>query len=212
LDRAGCVGMLGELTEGCGMNGALEFHPLTAERWVDLETLCGPGGAGGGGGCMWWRLTRSQFEQQKGEGNRAALLALVLRGEVPGILAYAAAVPVGWCAVAARETLPALDRSRSLKRVDDQPVWSVACFFIPRQRRRQGLSVALLRAAVEHARAGGARIVEGYPVEPQKKVMPDVFAWTGAAAAFRKVGFVEVARRSPTRPIMRLVLGDAGPG
>jgi hypothetical protein len=31
----------------------------------------------------------------------------------------------------------------------------------------------------------------------------DAFAWNGLAAAFRKAGFREVARRSPTRPIMR---------
>ena len=55
----------------------------------------------------------------------------------------------------------------------------------------------------------GARILEGYPVEPGKGPMPDVFVYTGIASAFRAAGFEEAARRSKTRPIMRLDLAPA---
>jgi GNAT superfamily N-acetyltransferase len=184
----------------------LEFHPLTARRFGDLERLFGPRGACGGCWCMWWRLTRSQFDEQKGEKNRRALKRIVRSGEVPGILGYCDGEPVGWCSIAPRESFPALARSRVLKRVDDKPVWSVVCFYVPRQFRRRGFSTALLRAAVAHAREHGARIVEGYPTEPRKTPAPDAFVWTGLPAAFRRTGFREVARRSPTRPIMRLTL------
>ena len=61
----------------------------------------------------------------------------------------------------------------------------------------------MLRAAVAYAAEHGATIVEGYPVEAQGPNMPAVFAWTGTASAFLKAGFVEVLRRSSTRPIMR---------
>lgn len=152
---------------------------------------------------MWWRVTRSQFAKQKGAGNRRALKKLVESGEVPGLLAYADGEPIGWCSVAPRETYPVLERSRTLKRVDDAPVWSVACFFVAKPYRRKGVTVELLRAAVEYARKHSARHIEGYPVEPMKDAMPDVFAWTGLASAFRKAGFVEVLRRSKGRPIMR---------
>lgn len=181
----------------------LEFHPVTAKRWRDLEKLFGERGACGGCWCMCWRLKRSQFEKQKGAGNKKALKKIVAAGEVPGLLAYAGREPVGWCSVAPREAFPVLENSRILKRVDDQPVWSASCFFVARPYRRQGLSVKLLRAAVAYAKKKGARMVEGYPVEPKKSPMPDVFAWTGLASAFRRAGFKEVLRRSPTRPIMR---------
>ena len=69
--------------------------------------------------------------------------------------------------------------------------------------RGKGVSVELLKAAKKYAKARGARIVEGYPVEPRTSKMPDAFAWTGTAAAFRQAGFREVLRRSPSRPIMR---------
>lgn len=132
---------------------------------------------------------------------------LVEAGEVPGLLAYADDQPVGWCAVAPREAYPVLENSRTLRRVDDKPVWSVVCFFVARRFRGKGVARELLRAAVDYGKRKGAKIVEGYPVEPKKERMPDVFAWTGFASVFRKIGFVEVARRSPTRPMMRYFVG-----
>lgn len=179
------------------------LRPLTPERWPDLERLFGPRGACGGCWCMWWRLGRAEFERQKGEENRLALKTIVERGEVPGILAYVGSEPVGWCAIAPREVYPALARSRILKPVDAEPVWSVTCFFVAKPFRRQGLTVELLKSALRFARERGASIVEGYPTEPGEGRVQDVFAYTGIASAFRAAGFSEVARRSPTRPIMR---------
>lgn len=184
----------------------LTFHPLTQDRWADLEQLFGVRGACGGCWDMYWRIKRSEFEARKGEGNRQAFQQIVEGGRVPGILAYDGDMPVGWCAVEPREAYPALGRSRILKPVDEQPVWSITCFFIVRGYRRAGLSRRLIEAAVEWAKSQGAEIVEGYPKEKQKDKEADAFAWTGYAEAFRKAGFKEVARRSETRPIMRKVV------
>ena len=181
----------------------LTILPLTPERWHDLEQLFGARGACGGCWCMTPRLTRAQYERQKGEGNRRALRALVHAGQVPGILAYLDGQPVGWCSIGPRESFSALARSRILRPVDEQAVWSIVCFFVRREQRGKGLSVALIEGAVEYARTRGARIVEAYPVEPRKTPMPAVFAYTGIAAAFRKAGFEAVARRSEGRPVMR---------
>jgi len=187
---------------------ALEFHPLTPGRWKDLEALFGEQGACGGCWCMWWRLKRSQFEKQKGEGNKRALKKIVDSGEIPGLLAYASGQPVAWCSVAPRETYPVLERSRTLKRVDDQPVWSVVCFFVAKTFRGKGVMAKLLKAAAEYSKMQGARIVEGYPVEPKKTIVPDGSAFTGLASTFRKAGFMEVLRRSETRPIMRYFIAE----
>ena len=180
----------------------LKFLPLTAGRWRDFEKLFGERGACAGCWCMWWRLPRAQWTRQKGDGNKMAIRKIVKAGEIPGLLAYADGQPVGWCAIAPRQIYPRLATSRVLKPVDDQPVWSVTCFFVARPFRLRGVTVALLKAAVEFAWKKGAKIIEGYPTEP-KKEQPDVFVYTGLASAFRKAGFVEVARRSETRPIMR---------
>jgi GNAT superfamily N-acetyltransferase len=157
---------------------------------------------------MWWRLKRSEFERQKGEANKQAIKRIVDSGETPGILAYADNQAVAWCAVAPREAYSALERSRKLKRVDDKPVWSVVCFFVAKPFRGKGITLKLLRAAIEHVRKHGGRIVEGYPTEPKEGRMPDAFVYTGLASTFRKVGFVEVARRSEKHPIMRYIIKE----
>jgi GNAT superfamily N-acetyltransferase len=182
------------------------FHPLIPERLSDFEKLFGPRGACGGCWCMYWRLSRTQFEDQQGEHNRRSIKALVDSGNIPGILAYADEEPIGWCSIAPREEFSTLGRSRVLKPVDDQPVWSVVCFFVARSQRKQGLTVQLLKAAIEYARSSGAKIIEGYPVEPKADKSPDVFVYTGLFSAFKKAGFSEVLRRSETRPIMRYYL------
>ena len=184
----------------------LEFHPLTPDRWADFETLFRPHGAFGGCWCMWYRLRQSEFNTGQGEGNRLAMKAIVDSGRAPGILAYIESQAVGWCSLAPRQDFSRLTRSRNLAPVDDQPVWSVVCFYVKKGYRRQGLTVALLKEAIEFARQGGAKILEGYPLD--KDNTPDPYAYHGLESAFRKAGFVEVARHSPTRPIMRYYLEE----
>ena len=182
----------------------LRFAPVTPESWKDFTLLFGPRGACAGCWCMWWRLPRSVFNEKKGDGNRRSMKKLVDSGVVPGILAYEGDRAVGWCSVAPREAFPALDRSRVLARVDDEPVWSMPCFFVARDRRRSGITEELIRESVRYARANGARIVEAYPVTPGEKGMADAFAFTGLASSFLKAGFIEAARRSPRRAVYRL--------
>jgi len=186
----------------------LLVHPLTPDCWADLERLFGPRGACAGCWCMWWRLPAATWRAQRGEGNHRAFREVVRRGPPPGLLAYAEGEPVGWCALAPRAVYVRLATSRTLQPVDDRPVWSVVCFFVARTWRGRGVSRALLEAAKDYARAAEARCLEGYPVEPGRR-QADAFVYSGLASAFRRAGFVEVARRSPTRPIMRCELAVA---
>jgi GNAT superfamily N-acetyltransferase len=181
----------------------LQFKALTPSRWRDLEKLFGKRGACGGCWCMWWRMKRVLFKQNKGEKNRRAFRKIVAAGETPGILAYADGEPVGWCALAPRDAYPLLENSRVLARIDGEPVWSITCFFVAKPFRGKGVTGHLAKAAVDYARKRGARIIEGYPVDSKTGRMPDPFVYTGLISTFRSAGFEEVLRRSPTRPIMR---------
>lgn len=152
---------------------------------------------------MWFRLKRSEFQKKKGEGNKAAMKSIVNSGKIPGILAYHGNRAIGWCSVAPREDFSALERSRIMRPIDDQPVWSIVCFYVRKDYRNKGVTQELLRAAIGYVAKARGKIVEGYPVEPRKDRMPDVFVFYGLASAFKKEGFVECERRSETRPIMR---------
>jgi GNAT superfamily N-acetyltransferase len=181
----------------------IEYHPLTPERWEDFVQLFGKNGACGGCWCMWWRLSRAQYERQKGDGNQHAMKNLVNSGIIPGIIAYLEGIPVGWCSVAPREDYPHMTGSKVMKSIDEQPVWSIVCLFIDRKYRRRGISVGLIRHVVNYVKQRGGHILEAYPVEPKKQTVPGVFVYTGLASAFRAAGFTEVARRAETRPQMR---------
>ncbi|MBZ0198375.1 MAG: GNAT family N-acetyltransferase [Ignavibacteriaceae bacterium] len=181
----------------------LIFKELKKETWHSFEQLLGERGACGGCWCMSWRLGRSEFEKNKGAGNKSIMKSLADSGERIGLIAFDGEKPVGWCSVAPREVFVRLKNSRVLKPVDEKPVWSVSCFFIAKDYRRQGLSTELLKGVITHCKEKGARIIEAYPTEPYSNNIPAAFAWTGIPASFIKAGFIEVERRSKTRPIMR---------
>ena len=180
----------------------LSFHPLTPECFADFEQLFGSRGACGGCWCMFWKLRGRAFDENTGEPARQMQKSIVESGIIPGLLAYADDQPVAWIAVEPRGAYSRLAHSRVLKPVDGKEVWSVTCFFVDRKLRKQGVTIGLLKAAIEYVRSKGGRIVEGYPTEALEK-MPDVFMYTGTMSAFQKAGFKEVARQSPTRPIVR---------
>jgi len=161
---------------------------------------------------MWPRLRSAEWKQGLGAANRRAFQRRAALSPPSGVLAYVDGEPAGWCSVGPRQEFVRLETSRVMGRVDDRPVWSVVCFFVARPHRSRGLSVRLLREATALAARHGARIVEGYPVEPRSGRTGDAFAWTGLAATFRRAGFHEVLRRSPTRPIMRRSVAPARRG
>jgi GNAT superfamily N-acetyltransferase len=181
---------------------AFEAHPVTKERWPDLVELfdrpivrtCF---------CMFYRKTGS--DTGVGLENRKAMKALVDRGTVPGLIGYEDGVPVAWVSLGPREDYAKLRRSPVMKPVDGRPVWSIVCFFVDRSSRGRGLSNRMLRAAVDYARSRGALLLEGYPVDRDERGHPDDMFF-GARSMFDRAGFREVARRRPTRPVVRKAL------
>ncbi len=175
----------------------VETHPLTPDRWRDFAALMNSRYDTRHCWCMWPRLA-TNYAARTGATNKRAIKKVVDTADAPpGVLAYVDGVPAGWCAVAPRDEYPKLTRSRATAPVDDQPVWSVVCFYILRGARGRGLSKTLLEAAVALATQHGAKIIEGYPVEGGSN------PFRGIASVFEAAGFEEVARRAPNRPLVR---------
>jgi GNAT superfamily N-acetyltransferase len=188
----------------------IETHPLTPDRCADFERLMGPKGGAEGCWCMLWRLSAAAYKDGRGEPNRLAMRARVEGGpRPPGLIAYRDGAPVGWISVAPRAEFPRMASSRIVGSLDGQPVWPVTCFFIKPGNRGKGIATALLAAACDFAASHGARIVEGYPIDPLGQRYANAFAWTGLMRVFEKAGFTEVARRSDKRPVMRKEVGNA---
>ncbi len=179
----------------------LAIRALTPELWPALEDLFGRGGASNGCWCMYWPIGPEYRRRPRTE-NQEALRTLTKHGPAPGLLAFDGDLAVGWCRLTPRATQPWLERARFFERVDDLPVWSLSCFYVRRSHRRQGVTSALITAALRAAKRAGAPAVEAYPVDTAApKGTSNLF--TGTAHSFEQAGFVTVARRSPARPIMR---------
>ena len=177
----------------------LEFLPVTAERAADLERFSVGHGKFRYCSCMRWRMTAGEYKASTKESRIAALAGLAQADAPVGVLAYQDGEPVGWCAIAPRDAYGALERYKALQRVDDEPVWSIVCFFVDSRARRSGITGGLLRAAVGYAVAAGARIVEGYPVEPGARL----YTYMGSLATFREAGFRDVTPPGRDRRVMR---------
>lgn len=178
----------------------LTVRPLTPDLWPALEAVM-PDGARGCW-CMYWRIGAA-YRGRPAADNRAGLKAVVEAGPPPGLIAFDGETPVGWCQVGPRAGLPGLARAWRLAPVDDAPVWAVSCLYVRKGRRRQGVTTALIEAAVEMARAAGAPALEAYPFDAERS--PSA-SGTGYASTFARLGFAVVARRVAARPIMRRAL------
>ncbi len=189
----------------------LTIAPLTPGRWSDLEAIFNARGCSVARGCWCMAYRRSGSPDplppgvSRAKRNRDSLRALVDAGKSPGLIAYRSGVPVGWVSVGPREDYARLRRSPVMKAVDEQPVWSVVCFVVPSAYRGEGVARVLLTGAVAYAREQGATMIEGYPVDKPGR-SKDEYMWFGAKSMFDDVGFDEVARRKPHRPVMRLKL------
>jgi GNAT superfamily N-acetyltransferase len=139
------------------------------------------------------------------ETRKRALKALVDRGVVPGLIGYRSGRPIGWISLGPRADYARLERSPVMKPVDEAEVWSIVCFFVDARERGQGVSEALLKAALAWARTKGVTLVEAYPVDRASRGAADSM-WFGAKSMYDAAGFREVARRKPTRAVVRKAL------
>jgi GNAT superfamily N-acetyltransferase len=180
----------------------VKTRELTRADWPAIEQLFGDRGACGGCWCMWWRVERGGrlWEETKGAVAKRSFRQLVESGRARGVLAFIDGEPVGWCALGPRPDFPRLETVRAYRRDDAANVWSINCFFIPREFRGQGVARALLKAAVSACRKHGAKVVEGYPVTSQ---MAAAFSWTGPLKIFEEAGFDVVQATSKAKPLVR---------
>jgi GNAT superfamily N-acetyltransferase len=177
--------------------------PATVDRWVDVVTLLG---GNGDKGC-WCQAPRGRavgYGKAVPGARREALRAQIEGDDPPpGLLAYIDGEVAGWCGFGPRPNLPRLERSRTIPKVDDLPVWSILCFNVRVGYRGRGVAAALLDGVIDLARRSGAPGVEAYPIDPEGGRVDTSFGYVGVTPMFEKAGFrrvVETAAHSDRRP------------
>ena len=191
--------------------------PANEASWEDLQNIFGTRGAGSYCQCQRFKLApKESFGSFPAEERAGRLRDQTNCGDpaaesTSGLVAYLDGEPVGWCAVEPRTAYPGLLRvyrvpwaGRAEDKTDDS-VWAVTCVFTRAGFRRQGISYALARAAVDFARERGARALEGYPMitQPGQEITWDEMH-VGHPSIFTAAGFAEVGRPTKRRAVMRV--------
>lgn len=175
------------------------FAPVERTRWHDLQTLFEGRGGPHYCWCMVWRDMPTPERKDKAK-KKAAFKSRVDDGVPVGILAYDGEVPVAWCAVGPRSTVPRLTKERSA--TPDDSIWTISCFFVQRAYRAQGLTPQLIEAAASYARDSGATTIEAHPVEQGASS----YKFLGFTKHFAACGFTEQGRSGKHRHLMRRAL------
>jgi GNAT superfamily N-acetyltransferase len=186
------------------MQENLTFEAVTKDNWDKFAALFGARGACANCWCMFYRLKPAEFKEGKvNDINKNRMKELIWQGKQVGIIAIHEGQAIAWCAFAPREGYIKLENSRVHKRIDNEPVWSIPCFFIDKKFRRKGISVALLKGVIEYARKNKIRVIEAYPTIPTVALLPDSFVWIGLYKSFERAGFKIVDHKSKSRPMVR---------
>src|SRR5262245_42899600 len=174
----------------------LTVRPLTPELWPALEDLFSDSAVCQRCWCMYWRSGPGYRKTPRAD-NKAAFRKVVNGGPPPGLIAFDGRLAVGWCQLTPRADLPQMAREWRLKTIDEQPVWSLSCFYVRKSHRRRGVNALLIEAALKAAKRAKAPALEAYPFD--RDVSPSSTS-TGFASTFMRLGFKTVARRVPARP------------
>ena len=188
--------------------------PANEASWADLQTIFGTRGTAARCQCQRYKLRPGEYFAGFPVEERAHRLREQVDSGHPesdttaGLIAYLDGEPVGWCAVEPRTAYRGLLRSnrvpwdgRSEDKNDDS-VWAVTCFVTRAGFRKRGIARALAHAAVDFARARGARALEGYPMTTKNAILEELHV--GTEGTFVEAGFTEVSRPTLRRVVMRV--------
>ena len=189
---------------------AIEIRPATT--FTDVATMLGPKKNPDANVC--WCLSHrvdSKTNRTLAGRERGEYVRKLCRRKVPpGVLAYDGGEVAGWAGVAPRAGLP-VARSTKIKAVDDLPVWSIFCVRVRPGFRGRGISLHLVKGAVELASSHGAPAVEAIPVDNGREKVDLTMAFVGTRGLFERAGFTKVADTDSVtdgfpRVVMRLPL------
>jgi len=141
-----------------------EFHykPIDKSNWYDLEKLFESKGGPHNCWCMVWRNMNEEANRANKTNKKNSLKNYIDSEKSVGLLCYNNSEAIAWCSIAPRESYRELSGDNSLTKV-----WSLVCFFIKREYRKQGITEELIKQALQFAKENGAEYVEAYPVDPE---------------------------------------------
>jgi len=120
------------------------------------------------------------------EMSRSAVSQLIEDGKQTGYLAYHQGKPVGWCNINNRNNLPRLIRDYEVLDNPKDNVWSVVCFIIHPDYRRQGIVKQFLERIIQDFPTTNYNFIEAYPKKTSSASASD---FRGTLRLYQGFGF-----------------------
>jgi GNAT superfamily N-acetyltransferase len=140
--------------------------------------------------------------------NRERKLARVRAGKAHAALAFDGGECVGWCQFGVPNEVPKIKNRAAYERsLTTLPDWRIACNFVGKGHRRQGVATAALRGALDLIAGFGGGRVEGYP-EPAGSVAAG-FLFHGALSTYETLGFVRDRKIGKHRWVVSKIVAPA---
>jgi GNAT superfamily N-acetyltransferase len=140
--------------------------------------------------------------------NRERKLERVRAGTTHAALVFDGDECVGWCQFGAPDELPRIkSRAAYEKTSTGSPDWRIACNYVGKGHRRQGVATAALAGALDLIAGLGGGTVEGYPEDAGS--VPAGFLFNGALATYEKLGFVRDRKIGKHRFVVTRVVEPA---
>lgn len=164
---------------------------LTSDTWTDFVALMQTDAQ-----CSdcWCLNHREPAGCSTGSAAQAKMQQLTTENKVGGLLAYQDQKCVGWIAIDPMSELVGHDCQPSGKPNE----WSIHCIFVRDGFRGQGISTALIRAAIDFAKSNGASLISAFPIpsENRKRFPVNEAEFSGRFSTYSKMGFKPVGESS----------------
>lgn len=168
---------------------------LSKELWKDFQNYFEFKGSCSGCWCMNHRYPMGL--DVEGEAAKLSMQQLVETDRVYGVLAYAEGddVPVGWCSLDRKKTLPGHDCiGEDINCADNE--WSIHCVTSRSDFKNKGVEQYLIEESLKLAKEYKAKFIESYP-EPSSNPEDGFKTWntfSGYEAEFIKNGFSKIEK------------------
>ncbi len=182
-----------------------DVRPLDESTWPAFAALVDANG-GIFGGC--WCMGFHPEGVGKGttpEVNRERKLSRVRAGTARAALVFQDEDCLGWCQFGPPDELPRIkSRAAYEKGQTDVPDWRIACCYVGKGHRRQGVAGAALAGALDLIKGLGGGTVEGYP-EAADSVAAG-FLYNGALSTYERLGFTRTRQIGKHRWVVTTVV------
>ena len=140
--------------------------------------------------------------------NRERKLSRVQAGTTHAALVLDADDCLGWCQFGVPEELPRIKSRAAYERGRAAPPdWRIACCYVGKGNRRQGVAATALAGALELIAGLGGGTVEGYPEDAGS--VPAGFLYNGALSTYEKLGFVRDRKIGKHRWVVSTTIAPA---